>query len=400
MTTARPRRAWRLLLPGLLLAAACSDAFNDLEMHLGLEGKTRPLAILCEPPEAAPGDTVRVTLYLHAPDPDAVSVSWRVALDYDLGPYGTDEIEQRLLPLAPPAPASEGLGFLRQEFLFVVPDSTLLWASALEDPVTDPAMVALAALLLPPGTASPPPKAAVAAYLAGLSAAELAALPAATRAAAWGLADRFAGRVRFRAALASEVYVEVTRNLTIRHSGRLGSPNANHNPGYEGFEILAIPHPDVDYDDRLLYADELEHYPFAVGESLPGQRVPRHADWTYYVALTAQRESYTSPYSGDQLFTERTSHRWYYVALDDPRDPYPLFRNDEGEATEMWELDDNVRLVPPAAGEERHYRLICCLRDSRPEWEHYATSPGLTLVMGDLTFTPPAVPAAPRSAGD
>jgi hypothetical protein len=400
MTTCLPCRAWRLLLPGLLLAAACSEAFNDLEMHLGLESKTRPLAILCEPPEAAPGDTVMVTLYLHTPDPAALGLSWRVALDYDLGPYGTDEIERRLVPLTPPAPADEGLGFLRQQFRFVVPDSTLLWASALSDPVSDPATVALAAALLPAGTPSPPAKAAVAEFLAELTAAELAAMPAATQAAVWGLADRFASRIRFRAAIDADLHVEVTRNLTIRHSGRLGSPNANRNPAYDEFEVLAIPHPDVDFDDRLLYADELLHYPFAAGEGLPAQRVPRHADWTYYVSLMAQPQFYTSPYSGEQLFAEQSSFRWYYVAVDDPADPYPLFRDDAGDATEMWALDGSVRLEPPPAVGERRYRLICCLRDSRPEWDHYGTTPGLTLVSGELTFAPPAAPAAAGSAAD
>ena len=394
------RRARRLLLSGLLLAAACGEAFNDLEMHLGLEDKTRPFAILCEPPEAAPGDTVLVTLWLYAPEPAAVSVRWRVALDYTVGPYGAEVIERRLVPLAPPTPVDEGQGFLSQQFRFAVPDSTLLWASALSDPLDDPAMVALAAGLLPVGTPSPPPKAAVAAYLAGLSAADLAALPADRQAAAWGLADRFAGRIRFRAAVESELYVEVTRSLTIRHSGRLGSPNANRNPDYEDFTILAIPHPDVPFDDRLLYEDELLYFPFATGESLPAQRLTRRADWTYYVTLAAQRQFYTSPYSGDQLFAEQSSYRWYYVAMDDPRDPYALFRDDDGDATEMWTLDASVRLEPPAAAGERHYRLICCLRDSRPEWEQYAASPGLTLVMGELTFAPPAEPAAPGSAGD
>ncbi len=400
MSICLPRCAWRLLLPGLLLAAACGEAFNDIEMHLGLEDKTRPLAILCEPPEAAPGDTVLVTLLLYTPDPAALSVDWRVALDYTVGPYGAEVIERRLVPLAPPAPVDEGEGFLSQQFRFVVPDSALLWASALSDPLDDPAMVALAAAQLPAGTPLPPAKATVAAYLAALTAADLAALPADRQAAVWGLADRFASRIRFRAAVASELYVEVTRSLTVRHSGRLGSPNANRNPDYEDFEILAIPHPDVAFADRLLYEDELLHFPFASGESLPALRVTQRADWTYYVTLAAQRQFYTSPYSGEQLFAEQSSYRWYYVAMDDPRDPYPLFRDDDGDATEMWTLDESVRLEPPPAAGERRYRLVCCLRDSRPEWEQYAATPGLTLVMGELTFAPPAAPAAPGSAGD
>lgn len=399
MRRPRSRRAWRLLLPGLLLAAACSEAFKDLETHLGLEGKTRPLAIVCEPPEAAPGDTVQVTLFLYTPDPAALAVDWRVALDYHLGPYGADEIERRLVPLSAPPPVDEGLGFLRQELRFVVPDSLLLWATALADPLTDPGTLALAGALLPEGTPSPPPRAAVAAYLAGLSAAEVAAADAETRAAIWGLADRFASSVRFRAAVSAELYVEVTRNLTVRHSGRLGSPNTNHNPHYSDFEVLAIPHPDVDFDDRARYADELLHYPFAPDEALPAQELPLHANWTYYLTLVPAPEVYGSPYGGGH-FSEQSSYRWYYLNLDEPRDGHALFRNDDGEASEMWELDRSVRLVPPPGPETPRYRLVCCLRDSRPEWEQYAAAPGLTLLQAELRFTAPVRPAGPAPAGD
>lgn len=395
----RLRRGSAALAAALLLGlGACSDGFEDLEMHLGLEGKTRPLAIVCEPPEAAPGDTVRVTLVLHSPDPANCAIAWRVALDYDLGPYGADEIERHLVPLAPPAPVEEGLGFLRQEFRFVVPDSALLFASSLSDPLSDPGTIALAQGLLPEGTPTPPPRAAIDAYLAALDSTALAALPPATQAAALALADRFASRLRFRAAITSERYVEVTRTLTVRHSRRLGSANANLNPAYGGFEVLAIPHPDVDFADRERYASELLHYPFPASPEAGAIAVPAHADWTYYLTLEPELQRYDAPDGEAMGLRERASFRWYYFAIDAPADAYPLFRDDEGEPTEMWALDESVRLAPPPSGEHR-YRVICCLRDHRPEWDHYAGTPGLTLVEGELELAPPADPAA-RSGGD
>ncbi|MBM4116778.1 hypothetical protein FJ251_03415 [bacterium] len=395
-----PSRRFRALSAALLLGlGACSEGFEDVEMHLGLEGKTRPLAILCEPPEAAPGDTVRVSLYLHSPDPASCAVAWRVALDYDLGPYGADEIERHLLPLSPPPPVDEALGFLRQDFVFVVPDSALLFASSLRDPLEDPGTIALAEALLPAGTPSPPPKAAVDAYLAGLDPAELAALPPASQAAALALADRFACRLRFRAAISSERYVEVTRTLTVRHSARLGSPNANRNPGYSQYMVLAIPHPDVAFADRLRYESELQVFAFPATPEAGAIAVPARANWTYYLTLTPELQFYTSPLGDAGELLERSTLRWYYFAVDAPTDAFPLFRDDAGDPAEMWALDENVRLVPPTSGEHR-YRLVCCLRDSRPEWDHYGGTPGLTLALGELVFTPPTGAAPSAGGGD
>lgn len=392
----RLRLHWGTAAPTLALLlglGACSEGFEDLEMHLGLEGKTRPLAILCEPPEAAPGDTVQVTLYLHSADPAGCAIAWRVALDYDLGPYGADEIERHLVPLAPPAPVDEGLGFLRQSFRFVVPDSALLFASSLSDPLSEPGAIALAAALLPAGTPSPPPKPAVDAYLAALDSTALVELPPATQSAALALADRFACRLRFRAAITSERYIEVTRTLTVRHSRRLGSANANANPTVSGFEVLAIPHPDVDFADRERYASELLHYPFPATPEQGAIAVPTHADWTYYLTLEPGLQRYDAPDGEATGLRERASFRWYYFAVDAPTDAYPLFRDDEGDPTEMWALDESVRLSPPSSGEHR-YRLVGCVRDSRPEWEHFAGTPGQALALGELSFAPPASPAA------
>ena len=62
------------------------------------------------------------------------------------------------------------------------------------------------------------------------------------------MADLFATQIRLRATLTGGQIVDVTRNVTIRHSGRLGSPNVNTNPTLGEFEIVVIPRPDADWD--------------------------------------------------------------------------------------------------------------------------------------------------------
>ncbi len=381
------------LLAGLFLNG-CSDKFTDVEMHLGAEDRVRPLAILCEPPESSPGDTVSVTLLCYAPDPSSLQIDWKVALDYNLGRYETDEVERHVVDLEAtqpvPPPVDDGRGFLRQTFRYVVPESALTWASSLPDPLIDEAMIALAAALLPAGSTAPNSKTAVEAYLRDLSESELAAMPPEMQVAALALADRFACRVRFRATLQERIVVDVTRCLTVRHSRRLRSPNTNLNPGVSEFEIIGIPHPDAKYSERSRYESELVHYPFqpATG-ALPEARVPRRDGWTYYLVMETALQQYTSPYSGEGWFEEQDRYRWYYFRLDNPGDQYALFRDDQGDATQMWALDENVRLEPPAPAAESRYRLFGCVRDERPEWQLYQASPGLTVAMGEVVFTAP-----------
>ncbi len=378
------------LLPALL--AGCGDGFTDVEMHLGSEEKVRPYALLCEPPEAAPGDTVTLTLLAWAPDPAALHVGWRVALDYNLGPYQADEVERRMVDLDAtipiPTPTSDAEGFVRQSFRYVVPDSTLLWSSALPDPMRDEVMVELARLLLPAGV-DPSSRGSIERYLRELRAEEILALDPAARAAVFALADRFAARIRFHATLHAGITVDVTRNLTIRHSGRLESPNTNQNPEVASLEVIAIPARDVEDPDDPEHQDGIMRFPLtSAAGTMPEVRVPRHDDWTYYLVLSPGLQEYTSPFSGDRLFTENDTYRWYYFRLDAPSADFALFRDDPGDETEMWSLDESVRLMPPIDAPESRYRVVACLRDERPEWALYQATPGLTVATAEIVFVP------------
>jgi hypothetical protein len=380
---------WSLPL-ALAALTGCNEGFPDEEMHLGLDAKVRPYAVVIEPAEAAPGETVQVTLLARAPQPDELDVTWRVALDYDLGLYETDEIERNTRSLAVPSPTADADGLLRQTFAWVVPDSALLYASALPAVLTDPALVALAGGLLGPAAGAAPSSAAVDAWLKALTPADLAAMDPSTRAAAWALADRFACQVRFRATLRTGQIVEVTRNLTIRHTGRLGGPNLNHNAEVLDFAVAAVKKRDAtrfDLDDpgvprtwyRFIDTD---------GTRLADQvQVPLHEDWTYYLAVGFRAEQYGSPFDPNQVVTELGDYHWYYYRPARPASDHEFFASDDGTPAEMWNLGRRARIMPDGAGSA--FRVVIAVRDERADWVQYHAVPGTGVAEGIVEFVTP-----------
>jgi hypothetical protein len=333
-----------------------------------------------------------VTLRYFAPRPAAVVPAWRVVLDYDQGLYEADETERRHVVLEGlPAPAADSLGFAVQSFAYTVPDSTLLWSSAIPEVLTDEVMLVLTEAL-----GLPPRKEAVAAFLGGLSAADLAAMDAAQRAAVQRLADVFACQIRLRATLADGMTVDTTRNLTVRHSRRLGSANANANAEITRFVIGSVPVIDLDLDQLEAHAGEITWHEFdgTSPEGLPEARVTVDPGRTYFARVRFEPELYTSPYDDVRELEEQGTYRWFYFRLDAPGSGHQLLATDEGEEAEMWELDEDVRLLPP--GGESRFRLLAVVRDDRIEWARYHGVPGQSIVAGEVVFEARATSMPPE----
>ncbi|MCP4571328.1 MAG: hypothetical protein GY838_03180 [bacterium] len=382
-------RRHSVLLLLVVALAGCGDGFPDEEMHLGIEDKVRPYAVTVEPPDVAPGETVTVTFLGQAPDPDEVDIAWRVAQDYFRGPYGADEVERRYADLAAPLPVDDADGFMIQTFTWTVPDSIHLWSSAIPAVLTDATMIALVEQLVGPAAGSPPRKAAVDAWLKALTPADLAAMDPLEAQAALALADRFACQVRFRARLRTGITVDVTRNLTVRHTRRLDGPNTNENARVVEFGLVALDKRDAkpkDIDDPGV---ERTWYRFVDGGSRVADRVdvPLHGDWTYFTAVRFAPELFTSPYDFTGLIPESGSYRWYYYRQDSPRSGHHFFVNEDGEDTEMWELDEEARVKPAGVGSR--FRIVSVVRDERPDWELYHATHGGTTVEGVVEFVAP-----------
>jgi len=383
------------LTPAVLLTLAlaslsgCGDGFPDEEMHFGLEDKARPFAVVIEPPEAAPGETVTVTLLAQTPDPDELDITWRVALDYDLGLYETDEVERNYRDLPSPLFTADQDGFVSQTFAWTVPDSALLYSSALPEVLTDPAMVFLAEELIGEAAGSPPTRSAVDAWLKARTPAELALMDPLEREAVWALADRFACQVRFRGTLHTGRVIDVTRNLTIRHTGRLHGPNANANAQVMEFTVGAVEKIDATKEDLLDPNLVVHWYNFILwGERVADRRrVPIHDDWTYYVRVRYSPQDYTSPFDPTLIVSEGTRYNWYYYRQDAPQSGHPLFLTEDGDAAEMWDLGKDSRIQPDGPGST--FRLVTAVRDFRDDWVMYHAVSGTGVEEGIVEFVSP-----------
>ncbi|MBK7672935.1 MAG: hypothetical protein IPJ24_16350 [bacterium] len=378
-----------VLLPAAALLAGCGEGFPDEEMHLGLDAKVRPYAVVIEPPEAAPGDTVQVTLYARAPRPDDLDITWRVALDFDRGLYEVDEVERNLRALAVPPPVFDADGFLTQTFRWVVPDSTLLYSSAIPEVPDDPALPAIVALLPGLDTSAPLRKDEIDAWLKAHDIYDVLAMDLPTVNATWALADRFACAVRLRATLRTDVVVDVTRNLTIRYTRQMGGPNGNVNTYVPRFEVVAVEKRDAAAVD--IYAEGVAHtiYRFIDdGERLADRvDVPLHDDWTYFFRSAFVTQNYSSPWDPAFFSSEAGNYDWYYYRQDAPTSEHAFFVTDDGDAAEMWNLDEHVRVVPDGPGST--FRVVCVVRDSRIEWVSFHATPGTALVEGIVSFQAP-----------
>jgi hypothetical protein len=378
-----------LLMLALMALTGCEEGFPDEEMHFGIENKTRPYAVVVEPPEAAPGDTVLVTLKARTPDADELDITWRVAQDFNRGLYETDEVERNYLELDSPDPVTDADGFLDQSFNWVVPDDAFLISSALPEILDDPVMVVLAEELIGPDAGSPPTKIAVDAWLKALTPDLIEEMGFEERMATYALADRFAIQVRFRAALRSDLVVDVTRNLTIRHTGRLEGPNTNHNAEVYSFGVVALEKVDATTDD----IDDLNvaqtWYPFIEGTVRVADQVSiaQHDGWTYYLLVNFYHEQYTSPFNPDLLLSELGNSRWYYYRQDNPFSDHQFYATDDGEEAEMWNLGREARIMPGGVGST--FRVVAAVRDERSEWVMYHAVPGGAVHEGIVVFAAP-----------
>jgi hypothetical protein len=377
-----------VIIAGIGLSG-CADGFPDEEMHFGIEDKVRPYAVLIEPAEAAPGETVQVTLLARAPEPDELDITWRVALDFNRGLYETDEVERNYRDLEVALPVADEDGFLTQTFNWVVPDSALLVSSSLPEILEDPAMVLLAEGLIGPAAGSPPTKSAVDAWLKALTPADLEAMDPMQREATWALADRFACQVRFRTTLLTGRVIDVTRNLTIRHTRRLAGPNTNHNARVTQLTVAAVEKENATRDDLVDPAVPKTNYPFITDGNRVADRVqvPRNNQWTYYLRTEFVREEYSSPFDPTIMVTESSRYQWYYYRQDQPTSGHQFFVNEDGEEAEMWDLDEDARIMPAAVGSV--FRIVASVRDSREDWVMYNAVPGSGVEEGIVEFVAP-----------
>ncbi len=385
------RYLWLLMAPLMLAQSGCDTTYPNEEMDIAGSDRTRPFAIVCEPAEAVPGEMVTVTMHYYEPDPDNHNVTWQVALDYDLGLYEADEVERDIVTLdAVNAPTWDEHGFCTQTFTYVIPDDALLRASSQPEVITDELVLALAREVMNLEADESLTKVELDHNLDRIAAGETSwdyiHDPEIREIWDW-LSDLFACRIRFRASIDGTVRVDVTKTLLVRYSREIITENINLNPQMLTPIILAIPHPDVLFENHSLYTDDLQWYEmFPVGWSEP-TAVPINHDWTYYLVTRLTFQTYLSPY-GATVQQEGYTMRWYHFGLTDAPG-YPLFTQDDGTEAEMYDLGGSVRLIPPTTASEHAFRVVLRVHDERLEWGNYAFAPGTSIKIGEFIFVAP-----------
>ena len=149
----------------------------------------------------------------------------------------------------------------------------------------------------------------------------------------------------------------------------------------------SVPVIDLDLDQLPAHEAEITWHEFDAGGEAhivvdPGR--------TYFARVRFAPELYTSPYDLARDLEEQGTYRWFYFRLDAPGSGHHLLANDEGDDAEAWDLDEDVRLLPP--GGASSFRLVAVVRDERVEWVRYHAAPGQSVVEGTVVFEPASVP--------
>ncbi len=364
-----------LLLVALILFAGCSDDFltNPLDIESG--SKTRAFSITCDPPEAAPGDTVRVTLDFYDPDPGGLAISWRLAQDYTFDIYGQLETEGRVIDLAtianiPNADIDEdGIG--SQSFTFVVPEDAIIASNGTADQYPLDLPEEILALFEPANEG----------YLTKQEVQTLfdtvdpSVLDDDALAGLRTLSDFYACQVRLRASLSNAIQLDITKNLTIRYSSRFESPNVNHNPVIESVVMIAVHGALLDVDDDLsAYEADTTYVYHSDPSMIDTSPITIDDNYSYFLSISHDKEDYHSP-SGT-LLTEDCNYYWYYTRLDEGAEAESFLVDEEADGHGMGGYGHLVQVMPPTNPSLHRYRMFVVVRDFRLEWRTYNGTPG------------------------
>lgn len=362
-------------LAPLLALAACAEFPEKYENVIPGE-KIRPFAIILDPPEAAPGDTVKVRLVIYEAG-KRPSVAWDMALKYQLNQGATSsafpsaeaevDLETGGRKLGPSA---DGLAF---------------------------------SVVIPAGDANPLRLTGMAPAVlreeAGLSEEEkraLASIGIADLASGLGkdrlidaleksdsvpnalapLVDGLIGLVRFRAKVAAPGFkLDVTKTLTVRYSNRLRSgpflSNVNGNPVLDSIGFIRVRAKDVTDFTRI--AEHQSDTLFFATHAETDAADPRYdtlevwPDCSYF--LIAKTDGDGQPYRSPAGIghTEQLFFQWFYSNLD-------ATGRDWDELLGLADSDRPASLpvvpvrIPKAAAGLRHFSIRATVGDARPEW--------------------------------
>lgn len=321
-----------LFLAVMALLTACTDFPSRYENIDG--NKVRPLAIICEPPEAAPGDTVRISLVCKSEK--AYSLRWKVVLDYGYDLYGRDIIERHIVEL----------NSTDTSFLYVIPDSALLYNTFLRQTFSLDTAASMGLTLEEAD-----------ALLKILDSVPDTLLP---------LIDNFGCKLKLYAEIQSDVEIEAYRYLTVRYSSRFNSPVTNRNPVISWVGLYKVKGKNLNSPDSIWSRQHDFQYLYnTLNPALVQDTIQVDEGYTYFlVSDSSSIQSY--PYfsereQGIKIVEELYDYDWLYTNL--------------GYASGM-EMDSLIMiqragdgpyavLLPPVDTRMASFRIYNLIRDER-----------------------------------
>lgn len=336
-----------LLFSLTLLTGNCVEfpaKYNNI-----IEGeKVRPLAVILEPPEAAPGDTVHVQLNYYDAERADPGITWSVALDYSVSNYDEQAQEREIHDLDSMALP----GGNPTDFFFVVPKGN-------NNPILFNRMIPEEL----PGVGSKKR------LLNTLDASPDTTLPSASAAEM----DMLASIIVLRATVHAGIELDITKRLTVRYSNKVddgGTFSVNENPAFERFGIIA-----VDDKNAVWFSDKEKILKSDVtwfdSDSATVDTFSVDNDHAYFLiadttgAAQQYRSQPSDEYPTGSIRTEELFYDWFYTNLDETG----------AEWDELIEIGDGsgntyfcVKLSIPSDTNMHNFRIRVVARDYRPEW--------------------------------
>jgi hypothetical protein len=364
----------------LLLSSVLCTNFPTPFENIVADQKIRPFAMVCDPPEAAPGDTVSVRLYYYDPPGDRPAIHWKLSLD-----YGTDlrngEFEKHVVNLD----SMMLPGSAPDSFRFQVPDSVFFYSTQMSELASNPKInpahltIALADSLLRTAAS------------AGVSTPQLIAL-----------ADNFSCRLKLRAQMRSAISVDVTMLLQISYGGRLKNPDVNTNPVINWMGILKVPTANYTSIDSLAGSGATLQYLYNSAH-LDSVRdtVVIDSGFTYFVAADSgdghhQIYRYFSLQDNAmEVDTESYNYSWFFTNLDYSSgmimDSLIMFGQGRAGAVRS--------LLPPVDTAMHRFALYVVVRDARRSDPNATPGEAFIQANGYFSYTDAYARSTYRSTG-
>ncbi len=330
--------------------------------------KIRPMAIIVEPPEAAPGDTVHVTLVMHDAGKD-YDVTWEVASNYTETNYGYLGNENDVSSIE----SADG----KASFTYVIPsgeNNPLLKSGLIADVVIPSKNVddVIKTLFESEGVSIDKKGVTRENMVALLGEAD--ELPAEFRTHV----DEFVGLMLFTAKVRSNGFsLNVYKRYSVRYSNRIveasGKSNVNANPVVNAIGIIEVDDKDIEDSEEIGDFDSDTVYFTRTGlndtidlESVVDTfRIDPEKSYFLIADTAGMKQTYYSP---DGIkHREQLTYQWFYTNKDVPTtdwDELILLEGSDLGGTDM----PVVRLRTPKNHNMYNFTIRLVVRDYRAEW--------------------------------